>query len=74
MSANQERPQGVCWNCGKPGHIARKCRSPAQTIASTSTPAPPPPASDELVALREQIKTLNERIAAISVDQEKERF
>ena len=76
LTANQG-PKGVCWNCGQPGHLKRDCRNPAQAIASTSTPTPTPATSattDELVALREQIKAMNERIAAITVAREKEGF
>ena len=76
LAANQG-PKGVCWNCGQPGHLKRDCRNPAQAIASTSTPTPTPATSattDELVALREQIKAMNERIAAITVAREKEGF
>ena len=76
LAANQGS-KGVCWNCGQPGHLKRDCRNPAQAIASTSTPTPTPATStttDELVALREQIKAMNERIAAITVAREKEGF
>ena len=75
--ATNQCPKGMCWNCGQPGHRQFECKNPAQAIASTSTSTPTPVTSattDELVALCEQIKAMNERIAAITVAREKEGF
>ena len=63
---------GTCWNCGKRGHKSEDCRSnrakPQQAAASTSS------ASNELIALQAQLKAVQERVAALTLAQEKEGF
>lgn len=79
--------QGVCRGCNKYGHKIANCpdrRKNSQQVAASSsspvqtTPSPAPTssstASDELVALRAQIKAMEERIAALTVAKEQENF
>ena len=79
--------RGNCNGCGKQGHKVANCpdrqRNGQQVAASSSSsppvaPSPAPTsssnASDELTALRTQMKLLEERIAALTVARESEGF
>ncbi|EJF65299.1 hypothetical protein DICSQDRAFT_166346 [Dichomitus squalens LYAD-421 SS1] len=83
VAADRRGPEErSCFNCGEKGHIQRNCKKPPrgqQAAASTATPPNPTPSSnsstsDELVALRSQLKELSDRIAAVSLAKEKEGF
>ncbi|EJF63150.1 hypothetical protein DICSQDRAFT_168824 [Dichomitus squalens LYAD-421 SS1] len=83
VAADRHGPEErSCFNCGEKGHIQRNCKNPLrgqQAAASTATPPNPTPSSnpstsDELVALRSQLKELSDRIAAVSLAKEKEGF